>query len=446
MEYTLFYAVGLGIVVLLCLILRFKVPAFISLLIASIVAGLVAGLNGVQMMDTVQKGMGSTLGFVATVVGLGSMFGALLEKSGGAKAIAHSMLQWLGLRNAPLSMVITGFIVAIPVFFDVAFIILIPVLYALQKSTGKSLLLYAIPLLSGLAVAHSFIPPTPGPVAVADIVGVDLGWVIIAGIVVGIPTTLVSGLLYGKYIASKLFVEIPAAEQLNQEDETATPDIGTILYVIAIPLVLIVCSTVLQSQLLVVTDPFLKNTVALLGHPFSALIIANIIAWYILGIRKGYTSKELLDITTKSMAPAGTIILVTGAGGVFKQVLVDTGAGKLLAESLTGIGLPIVVFAFVTAALIRIIQGSATVAMITSAGLVAPLLVQNQFSPLQLAALVTSIASGATILSHVNDSGFWLVKQYLGMTEQQTFQSWTVMTIILAFTGFVASIGLFWLG
>ena len=172
-----------------------------------------------------------------------------------------------------------------------------------------------------------------------------------------------------------------------------------------------------------------------LGHPFAALIIANLLAWYFLGTRKGYSKKELLDISTKSLAPAGVIILLTGAGGVFKQVLVDTGAGKVIAELMSDLGLPIIIFSFIAAAVIRIIQGSATVAMITAAGLVSPLLVGSAFNGPELACVVIAIASGASILSHVNDSGFWLVSQYLGLSEKQTFRTFSVMTTILAFTG-----------
>ena len=443
MAYQLFLAVLGGIFLLLALILYFRIPAFIALLIASIAAGLFAGLSGPEIMDTVQQGMGSTLGFVATVVGLGAMFGAILEKSGGAIALANYLIRRMGLEKAPLAMTLTGFIVAIPVFFDVAFIILIPVIYALQQQSGRSLLLYAIPLLSGLAITHAFIPPTPGPVAVADILGADLGWVILLGILAGIPTALISGLFFGKYIAGKIHLEIPKHLQNKTTDSSQLPPIAMILAIIAIPIVLILLSTMVKSGLIPIEQEGLKEVIALIGHPFSALILANLIAWYLLGLRRGYSANELLDITTKSMAPAGTIILLTGAGGVFKQVLVNTGAGKLLAESLTSIGLPILVFAFLAAVLIRIVQGSATVAMITSAGLVAPLLTNTGWSGGQLAAIVIAIASGASILSHVNDSGFWLVKEYLGMTEQQTFRSWSVMTSLLAITGFVCSLILF---
>jgi len=361
-----------------------------------------------------------------------------LEKSGGAVALAQYLIGRLGLKNAPLSMMITGFVVAIPVFFDVAFIILIPVLYALQKQSGKSLLLYAIPLLSGLAITHAFIPPTPGPVAVAKIVGADLGWVILMGILAGIPTALVSGLWFGKYISSKINITLP--EQLESEsDQKNLPPVGIILTIIAIPILLILLNTFIASGLIPIQNISIKSTISLIGHPFSALIIANLIAWYFLGLRRGYTASELLEMTTKSMAPAGTIILLTGAGGVFKQVLVNSGAGELLAKSLTDVGLPLILFAFLAAVLIRIIQGSATVAMITSAGLVAPLLESSNLAGPQLAAVVIAIASGASILSHVNDSGFWLVKEYLGMTEKQTFHSWSMMTSILAITGMLCA-------
>ena len=379
MDYNLILAVLSGIGILLILIILLRIPAFISLLIASIITGLLAGMNGPEVIETVQQGMGSTLGFVATVVGLGAMFGAILEKSGGAKAVANHMIRKMGIERAPLSLVITGFVVAIPVFFDVAFIILVPLIYALQKKTGKSLLMYAIPLLAGLAVTHAFIPPTPGPVAVADIIGADLGWVILFGMLAGIPTAWVSGLLFGKYISHKVYVDLPEMAQEEEFEETKLPSAIAIFSIIGIPIFLILLSTFVKSGIIPVTQTNFKNTIQFIGHPFTALIIANLVAWYFLGIRRGYSSKELLQVTTKSMAPAGTIILLTGAGGVFKQVLVNTGAGAMLAESLTSMGLPIIAFGFLAAVLIRIIQGSATVAMITSAGLTAPLLVSPIF-------------------------------------------------------------------
>jgi len=454
-ENRLFIAVLIGIAVLLVLILRLKIHAFIALLLGSIAAGLIAGLDSNEIMNTVKNGMGGTLGFVATVVGLGAMFGAILEYSGGAKAIANFMVSKFGLKRAPIAMVISGFLIAIPVFFDVAFIILVPMIYALQRKTKKSLLLYAIPLLAGLAITHAFIPPTPGPIAVAEIIGAELGWVILIGFLVGIPTALVSGLVFGKHIAKKIHIDAP--QETATTEETSVPNISLTLWIIATPIVLILLNTLINSGLLeqafissksilarainaiiaFLNSESIKSFISLIGHPFTALIIANILAWYFFGIRRGFSKDQLFKISSKSLEPAGTIILLTGAGGVFKQVLTDTGAGTLLATSLSDAGFPIIVFAFLSAAIVRVVQGSSTVAMITAAGLISPLLADTDLSGANLACIVIAIASGASIFSHVNDSGFWLVGQYLRITEKQTFKSWTMMTTILAFTGFI---------
>ncbi len=441
MDLTLIYAVIAGIVVLLGLILYFRVQAFISLLIASIVVGLLSGMEPGAVLQTVQEGMGSTLGFVATVVGLGAMFGAILEASGGATAIAQFLVSKMGDRGAPSAMVITGFVVAIPVFFDVAFIILVPVLYALQRRTGKSLLLFAIPLMAGLACTHAFIPPTPGPVAVADIIGVDLGWVILLGFIAGVPTALVGGLVFGRYISGKMMIQAPSLTE-SEETGTSLPHVGMLITIIAIPIFLILLNTLTTGGIWSLPGP-IHATIALIGHPFGALIIANLLAWYLLGIRQGFEKDTLFDITTKSMMPAGTIILLTGAGGAFKQVLVDTGTGEMVAQAMSEMGIPLIVFAFLSAVFIRVIQGSATVAMITAAGLVSPLLANFELSDFKIACVVIAIASGSTILSHVNDSGFWLVSQYLGISEKQTFRSWTMMTTILAIVGFAMACLLF---
>ncbi|MHA7865630.1 GntP family permease [Flagellimonas marinaquae] len=433
MEVQLFLAVVIGIAILLFLILKLRIHAFVALLIGSIVVGLIAGLDANQIISTIQKGMGGTLGFVATVVGLGAIFGGILEASGGAKAIADFMVSKFGLKKAPAAMVVSGFLIAIPVFFDVAFIILVPMMYALQRRTGKSLLLYAIPLLAGLAITHAFIPPTPGPIAVADIIDVDLGWVILMGFIAGIPTALIAGLWFGRHISKKIFVAAP--EEIEDGTTPNLPPIGQTLMIIGLPIILILLNTMVTAGTFGITSTTILQLISLVGHPFSALIIANLLAWYFFGLKKGFTKDQLLKISTKSLAPAGTIILLTGAGGVFKQVLTDTGAGELLANSLSNAGIPVLAFAFISAAIVRIVQGSSTVAMITAAGLVSPLLANAELNPMQLACMVIAIASGASIFSHVNDSGFWLVGQYLGITEKQTFRSWTVMTTILAFVG-----------
>ena len=433
---TLLLALVLGISVLLFLILKLKIPAFISLLISTIIIGIVAGLDASSIFDTIQRGMGGTLGYVATIVGLGAMFGSILELTGSAQAIADYMLKRFGVDKAPWTLLFSGFFIAIPVFFDVAFILLIPVIYALQHRTKKSLLLYAIPLLAGLAVTHAFIPPTPGPVAVADILGADLGLVILMGFLVGLPAAVVSGIFFGRYISNKIFVEAPSHIQEDSR-EKPLPSISVIFGVVLVPIVLIVLRALIDSGVILDKNFGIGLVITYIGHPFAALIIGNLLAWCLLGLRWNYSKEELFKVASKSMEPAGTIILLTGAGGVLKQMLVDTNIGTLIAESFVHLQSSIYLIAFIIAVLIRVLQGSSTVAMITAAGLVAPLLESGQYSGFALALLVVAIASGASTFSHVNDSGFWLVSQYLGINEKQTYRSWTMMTTVLSLTGIV---------
>ncbi|WP_378174993.1 GntP family permease [Aquimarina sp. SS2-1] len=441
MDYQLLIAVGLGITALLFMILKLRMQAFIALLIVCILVGIVAGLPAEDILNSIKNGMGGTLGFVATVVGLGALFGGLLENSGGAQGLANYILKLAGEKNASWALMITGFIIAIPVFFDVAFIILVPIVYAIARKTNKSILLYAIPLLAGLAITHSFIPPTPGPVAVADILGANLGWVIVFGFLAGVPAAIISGPLLGKYLAKNIDLVIPETKESNVTINNPPNPIG-IIVIIALPILLIVLKTVLLGDWLE-KDTLPKSLVyiiTLLGHPFTALIIANLIAWYFLGIKRGVSKDDLLKLSMKSFRPAGAIILLTGAGGAFKQILVDTKAGELLASSLQSSYIHPLLFAFIVAALIRVLQGSATTAMIAAAGIISPIILAGDFGAARIALFVISIASGATILSHVNDSGFWLVGQYLGMTEKQTFRSWTVMTTLIAITGVLMSL------
>lgn len=427
-----------GIGLLLFLILYFRIQAFLSLLIASIFVGLMSGMHPPEVMESVKNGMGNTLGFVATVVGLGAIFGTILEHSGAANAVSQFLLDKMGEKRAPWAMTITGFVIAIPVFFDVAFIILIPLIYSLQRKTGKSLLLFSIPLLAGLAATHSFIPPTPGPVAVANILGADLGMVILLGFVVGIPTVIISGPWLAHKLSRQLYIEAPEIESSTTEHKSM-PGLGLVTLILATPIVLIVLNTLSNVWF---RDGAIKTYIALIGHPFSALIMANLLAWYFLGIKSGFSRETLTVMSTKSLAPAGIIILLTGAGGAFKQILMDTGIGQMLAEAFANNLSSPYIFAFVMAALVRVAQGSATVAMITSAGMTAAVISAASLSDMRLALLVLAIASGATILSHVNDSGFWLINRYLGLSVNQTFRSWTLMTTLLGICGFMFTLAL----
>ena len=393
------------------------------------------------------SGMGNTLGFVATIIGLGAIFGAILEHSGATERLSNFMLEKFGTENSSIALSFSGFMIAIPVFFDVAFIILIPVIYALQKKTGKSLLFFAIPLLASLAVTHAFIPPTPGPIAVADIVNADLGWIILFGFVVGLPTTIIAGLIFGKYISKKIHIEVPNI-QLESPRKIAPekmPNILLVLALILLPIVLILANTVSNAFFYDETlgeKSFNLQLISFLGHPIIALIISTLLGLYFLGIRYGATKDELQEVSMKALAPAGVIILITGAGGVFKQMLVESGAGVMLANQFIEYNLMPLVSAYLVALLVRLLQGSATVAMITAAGIMAPIIMNLDMSEIQLALLTLSIAAGASGFSHVNDSGFWLVNRYLGLTELQTLKSWTAMTGILSVVAFLIILGL----
>lgn len=445
MEANVFAAVFAGIVILLFLILRLKIPAFIALLLVSMLTAVAAGMDPALVMDTIKNGMGSTLGFVATIVGLGAIFGGILEHTGSARALAGYLLSIIGASRASWAMMLTGFLVSIPIFFDVGFIILFPLIAGLHRTTGKSLVHYAVPLLAGLAVSHAFIPPTPGPLAVAEIIGAPLGWMVVVGVIAGLPAAWLSGIVYGKYIGNRLDIQLQGASMAETLPQKI-PSVGFIFPILLSPIILIVINALFSSGVLTTGQPPADKILGMLTHPFASLLIANLLAWYLLGKKSGLNRNQLADISTRSLYPAGAIILVTGAGGVFKQVLIDTGAGKMLAMAMQEAGLGIVVFAFLTATVIRVLQGSATVAMITAGGLVAPLLPELSLSDLQLAAVAICIASGATMASHLNDSGFWLVKELMRLDEKDGIRTWTVASTILGLTGFAGATVLYYFG
>jgi Gnt-I system low-affinity gluconate transporter len=449
---------GAAIAVLLILILGLKLQAFLSLLIVAIGFGIIAGMDPLEAVQSVQNGIGGTLGYVATVVGLGAMFGALLEASGGVQNLASAMTDRTTPRGGQWALALVGFLVSIPVFFDVALIILAPLLYGLARRSGKSVLFYGLPLTAGMMVTHTFIPPTPGPIAVTQLIGADLAWVILIGAAAGIPAMFLAGPIWTPF-ALKILGEKEdhhAAAPVDGETSPADLDIepvdkslqaGALAAVTAIifPLVLILVGSTAKYWL---GEGGLRTFLEFMGHPFLALISATMATYYFFGIKKRIPRVELMRIMTKAMEPAGVVVLITGAGSAFKQVLIDSGMGASLAQAVNADAVPIVVFAFLVTVIIRVAQGSATVAMITGAGLTAPVIQATLesggiFSAPQLALIVISIASGASVLSHVNDSGFWLVSRYLGMTEGQALKVFTTQTTIVGLVGF-AMVLLMW--
>lgn len=434
----------LAVALLLVLVLWVRLHAFVALLLTSLIIAVLGGIPLADIASVIEEGMASTLGYIAVVIGLGAMVGEMLRQSGGAEQIAETLLAAFGDDRAPWALSMTGLLVAIPVFFDVALILFIPLVYTLTERTGRSLLFYAIPLLAGIAVAHSFIPPTPGPVAVAGLLGADLGWVILFGVAAGLPAILVGGVFFGRYIADRIPLEVP---DVVHEEETDMPDVehippsfGQALAVIGVPLLLILLGTL--SEVALAEGTTARHLLSFIGHPFTALVLAVLLAFYVLGVRAGYPMGDVQTIATKALEPVGLIILVTGAGGVLGNVLVETGVGDALAEAMAASNLPIVLLAFLIAGVVRVSQGSATVSMVTAAGLVAPVIESGSYAPPVVGLVTISIAAGATVLSHVNDSGFWLVSRFLGMDEQETLRSWTVMETLVGTVGFLVALAL----
>ena len=431
-------AAVIGLVLLLVLIIRFKIQAMVSILIGALTIGLLAGMPFEDIINAVNDGMGNTLKGIALLVGLGSMFGAILEVSGGAQTLAVTMVKWFGDKKAAWALGITGLVIAMPVFFDAGLIILIPLAFSLAKRTNRSSLFYAIPLLAGLAVGHAFIPPTPGPVLVATMLNVDLGWVILVGIFCGIFSMIIAGPVWGSICGKKHYIPVPE-HVANQPDidESKLPNFWTIVGIILIPLVLIILDSI--AGVVPAMAP-IQPILGFLGEPFVALLIATVAAMLILGIKHGYKTEELEKIMTKSLEPTGLILLVTACGGVLRYMLQYSGLGEVIGNAVSSANLPIVIVAFVVAALVRICVGSATVAMTMAAGIIAAMPEIASLSPLYLACTTAAIAGGATVCSHFNDSGFWLVKSLVGMDEKTTLKTWTIMETLVGGTGFIVAL------
>ncbi|MHA7858511.1 MAG: GntP family permease [Henriciella sp.] len=421
---------------LLGLVLKAKLPPFFALLLVSLLAGMALGMTPQDVITSIQNGMGGVLGFIAVVVGLGAILGAILERSGGVQTLADRLVSNSD-KTVPWKMSALGLLVAIPVFFDVALVILMPMVLRIAKSLKRAAIYVAGPLLAGLAAAHAFIPPTPGPIAVAALVEADLGLVIIAGLITAIPAVALGGAGFAETRLKKL----PEAELTMDlsAPEAVAPKVGAFAAIasLALPIGLVASGTIWKMA---AGETNVPGAVLFLSHPFIALMLS-------VGLYHTYANRvmridagELNTASMKALEPAGIVVLVTGAGGAFKQVLIDSQAGARIAEVASSMEISVLAFAFLIAALVRVVQGSATVAMITAAGFAAPLLAVADVSEFDRALTVIAIAGGASVLSHVNDSGFWLVNRYLDQSVGETLKSWTVISTIVGGTGFVMAL------
>ena len=418
----------LGFAVLLFLIIKLKIQPFIAIMSSALIIGLVSGMPFSMITDTLAEGVGNTLQTIAILIGLGSMFGAILQVSGGVEVIADTLL-------------ITGLIVGMPVFFESGLLILIPVAFGIARKTNKSVFNYSIPLLAGLAIGHAFVPPTPGPVLVAEMLGVELSYVIILGIVIGIPAMILAGPVFAGFIGKKIHCPVPSSyleneKEAEQKNTGKNPNFWLIVCIILLPLFLIILNT-LSSVI-----PFMKPAqpvLEFLGTPVIALLLSTICAMLFLGLPGGFSVKEITNIMTNSLHSCGNIILLIAGGGMLRFILQNSGIGELFGNFVGSLPLPMVLVAFLVAAVVRISVGSATVSMTMAAGIIASMPMVSGFSQLQLATITIAIAAGGTAFSHVNDSGFWLSKSLFEVDEKTNLKTWTAMETIVGIVGVIGA-------
>lgn len=430
-----------GIAILLLLIIKFKLHPVLSLLISALVIGVGSGMPVTQLMDTVEYGAGNTLQGIVLLIGLGSMFGGILEVSGGAQSVAQTMINKFGEKKAGWALGITGLIVGTTVFFEAGVVILIPLAFGLAKKTKKSTLTFIIPLLAGLASGFAFIPPSAGSVLVANMLGVNLGIMIAVGVPVGIIAVIVGGVIWGRFCEKKIYAELPSNMREIQDTslDKKLPPFGLVFVIILIPLVLILMSTISNY---IPMPSAVKSVFEFFGEPFVALIIATLVGMFFLGKKQGYSGENLKKILDRALKPTGMILLVITGGGIIRWVLQNAGMGDIIGPALEKSGLPLILVAFLIAGLIRTSVGAAVVSMTMTAGIMASMPAVQALPPLQLAAMVCAINGGATAFSHVNDSGFWLVGSLLEIDEKTTLKSWTVMETIIGLVGLVCALAI----
>ncbi len=423
-----------GILLLLLLIIKFKVHPILSLLVSSLVIGLGAGLDVLTLTTAVEEGAGKTLQSIVLLIGLGSMFGGILESTNGAKSVAQSLINKFGEKKASIALGVTGLIVGATVFFEAGVMILIPLAFGLSKKTNKSTLFYVIPLLAGLASGFAFVPPSAGSVLVANLLGVDLGLLILIGVPTGILSLTLAGIFYSKFIGKRIHLEVP--ETIDEENPNL-PNFLQVLFIILIPLTLILISTIASYLTL---PSIVSSIITFLGTPFIALIIAIFAAMFILGKKQGMSMDDLKNILEKSLKPTASILLVITGGGIISEILQVCGIGDMVSNLVAYSGIPIILIAFLIAGLIRVSVGAAVVSMTMTAAILSGIPEVMALEPLYLAAMVLAINGGATAFSHFNDSGFWLVSSLLGMDEKKTLMSWSAMETIIGLTGLLCAI------
>lgn len=431
------------IAVLLFLILKVRIHAFPALILISIITGIVAGIPLADLVSTLTDGLASTLSTVALLVGLGAILGRIVEVSGGAQVLADTMLRKFGEKRAPLALSVASLFYAFPIFLDAGYIVMLPIIYTVARRLGGPFMLYALPSLGSFVMMHTLAPPHPGPVAATTGLNADIGLVLMVALLVGLPTWYVAGYRLSLVLARR-YPNMPVPQILGEPTEVAEQDrprFSTVLLLLVLPLLLIFMNTgltTLESIGIIDGDGLWYDIPVLLGETWVALLITTLLAMLLLITRKHNTdSSALQDVVDNALAPVCSIILITGAGGMFGEVLTATGIGNAVASSLNEAGLPLMLTGFVIAVVMRVAQGSATVAATTAGALMAPVVSMDPtLTSLELAIITVGTAAGSITFSHVNDSAFWLIGRFLGLDTKKTFKLWTTICTAIGFMSF----------
>ncbi|MGB5665794.1 MAG: gluconate:H+ symporter [Maribacter sp.] len=419
-----------GIVLLFLLIARFKLNAFIAFIIVSLLVGVAEGMDFLKVVDSIQNGLGKTLGSLILILGFGAMLGKLVADSGAAQRITTKLVDKFGKKNIQWAVVLTGFIVGIPMFYTVGFVILIPLVFTVAATTGLPLIYVGLPMLASLSVTHGYLPPHPAPTGIAVMFNADIGKTLLYGIVIAIPAIVVAGPLFSRTI--KNITATPLKEFINPKvlTDEEMPSTATSILTALLPVILIGISSL--ANILIPEDSIITKITSIIGNPVIAMLLSVLVAIYTLGLVRGRKMKEIMDSISSAVAGITMVLLIIAGAGALKEVLIDSGVSEYIGDMLKGSTISPLILAWIIATVIRVCVGSATVAGLTAAGIALPLLSNTGVSP---ELMVLAIGSGSLMLSHVNDGGFWLYKEYFNLSVKDTLRTWTVMETTVGVMG-----------
>ena len=428
-----------SIVILLLLVIKTKVHPFVALIIVSLLVAIATGIPADNIMETIFSGMGNLLGHITIIIVLGAMLGAVIEASGGAESLAQRFSKSLGIKRTVAALTMAAFILGIPVFFEVGFIIVIPLIYGFTKVARVSPLKFGLPMAGVMLTVHVALPTHPGAAAAAGILHTDMGWLMMLGIMISIPVGIVGYFVAKAMNMRQYHLSVDVLEQLQlakpegtAKNDAPPPGALTITGLIIVPILLIVLGTLAHTTL--AEGSMLRSVMTVIGTPAIALLIALGLAAWLLGVRRGWSKEKLEDLTGRAIPSSASVILVAGAGGAFGKVLVESGVGKALALTLETLHLPLVPAAFILSLALRASQGSATVAILTTSGLLSQAV--GDVTDMQRVLVTLAACFGGLGLSHVNDAGFWVVTRYLGLSVADGLKTWTVLTTVMGLSGF----------